>query len=403
MTEINGKNTEEYTSRFWRKHLGPAAVLLVLVLALGGCGGVKADLKLPAGEGQVDAAAASTQVLASLEARQERQHDNYAVYYTPEEYKELFRSVTGSYSGIGIYIYSLGGDLDRTIYSVMKNGPAYKAGLLPGDKFLQMNGEDLTGLDTTELTDKITSFPKGTELEFVIERPEVGETTVKVTTDVVDIPTLDWLMLDDEENENFKIGLIKIASFNMTTGDQFDEAYNDLASQGMQGLILDLRNNGGGEITAAMHVCDYFVPKGDPLMYIYSAGDVYHYSATSPAVDMPLVVLQNGLSASASEILIGAIQDNGAGTTIGETSFGKGIVQDLRQLGSGAGLRFTSSKYATSRNNDIHGCGIEPDIYFPMPEEADPLASYTMDAAEDPQLAKAAEILLEKTGAAGRE
>lgn len=393
-------------SRFWRKHLGPAAVLLALVLVLSGCGGAKADLKLPAGEGQVDAAAAAEQVLASLAARQERQHDNYAIYYTPEEYKELFRSVTGSYSGIGIYIYSLGGDLDRTIYSVMKNGPAYKAGLLPGDKFLQMNGEDLTGLDTTELTDKITSFPKGTELEFVIERPEVGEMTVKVTTDVVDIPTLDWLILDNNENENaenVKLGLIKIASFNMTTGDQFEAAYNDLISQGMQGLILDLRNNGGGEITAAMQVCDYFVPKGEPLMYIYSADSSYHYSAMTPAVDMPLVVLQNGLSASASEILIGAIQDNGAGTTIGETSFGKGIVQDLRQLSSGAGLRFTSSKYATSHNNDIHGCGIDPDIDFPMPEETDPLASYTMDPAEDPQLAKAVEVLLAKMGTAGQE
>ena len=364
-------------------------MLVVFALVLAGCG-TEDKLDLPEGQGQIDAGQVAGQVLAVLSQRQEQQHDKYAIYYSPEEYDELLRSVTGSYSGIGIYIYALGGEMDRTIYSVMKNGPAYEAGLLPGDKFVRVNDRDVTDMDTSALTELLTSNPAGTKLEIVVLRPEEGEKTFEVTTAVVDVPTLDWVMLDD------KIGLIKIASFNMTTGEQFAAAYEDLTNQGMQGLVLDLRNNGGGEITAAMKVCDYFVPKGETLMYIYDAKEEYHYSAVEEAVDTPLVVLQNGLSASASEILIGAIKDNGAGITIGETSFGKGIVQDLRRLNSGAGLRFTSARYATSHNNDIHGCGIEPDIYFPMPEEADPLASYTMDPAEDPQLAKAVAVLAEK-------
>jgi carboxyl-terminal processing protease len=206
----------------------------------------------------------------------------------------------------------------------------------------------------------------------------------------VDIPTLDYEMLDNG------VGLIKIASFNMTTGDQFEEAYNELESEGMQGLIIDLRNNGGGELMAALKICDYFVPKGEPLMYITEADGSYYYSAAQDSVDIPLVVLQNGHTASSSEILIGAVHDNEAGTIIGETSYGKGIVQTLVQLGSGSGLRYTSSKYSTSHKNDIHGVGIEPDIYYPMPEDADQLAAYTMDPEQDPQLAKAVEVLLEK-------
>ncbi len=192
------------------------------------------------------------------------------------------------------------------------------------------------------------------------------------------------------------VGLIKIASFNMTTGDQFADAFAELQDKGMQALVLDLRNNGGGELTAALKVCDYFVPKGEPMMYITDSRGVYYSSATEPRVEIPLVILQNEHSASASEILIGAVHDNGTGTTIGETSYGKGIVQDLKTLNSGAGLRFTSAKYSTSHKNDIHGIGIEPDIYFPMPEDADPLLAYTMDLEQDPQLAKAYEVVQSK-------
>lgn len=358
------------------------------LFALGGCR--EESVSLPAG-GDIAAAAAASSALDAVAVLREEQHDNYAIYYTADEYQELLREVTGSYSGIGIYVYPDDATGRTMIYGVMKNGPAYQAGLLPGDIFLEVNGEDLRGLSYDAVSEKLTTYPEGTKLKLLMERcaddGTVAEVEIAVRTAKVDIPTMDYKLLEDG------IGLIRIESFNMTTGEQFAAAYDDLVGQDMRGLIIDLRNNGGGEVTAALKICDYFVPKGEPLMHIVDSTGVYYYSAAQKAVDMPLVILQNGHSASASEILIGAVHDNGAGTTIGETSYGKGIVQDLVQLPSGAGLRFTSAQYKTSHNNYIHECGIEPDIYYPMPEDADPLAMYSMDTAIDPQLVKACETL----------
>lgn len=346
-------------------------------------------LILPTG-GQVDTAAGAGLALAAVENQRELQHDNYAIYYTPEEFTELFRSVRGSYSGIGVYIYPDDKTGRTMIYGVMRNGPAYQAGILPGDVFLQVDDIDLRELDSSEVVDILVSFPVGTKLNLLMDRPEVGEVNIEVITAEVDIPTLDYKMLDET------VGLIKISSFNMTTGDQFADAFAALQDEGMQALVLDLRNNGGGELTAALKICDFFVPKGEPMMYITDSRGVYYSSATENNVEIPLVVLQNEHSASASEILLGAVKDNGTGTTIGETSYGKGIVQDLKTLNSGAGLRFTSAKYSTSHKNDIHGIGIEPDIYFPMPDDTDPLSAYTMDLEQDPQLAKAYELVQHK-------
>jgi carboxyl-terminal processing protease len=365
------------------------ALLLVVCLACAACESGSGTLANLPKNADIDASAASSLVLQAVANQTALQHDKYAIYYTSDAYAELIQSVKGSYSGIGVYIYPDENGY-ALVYGVMRNGPAYKAGILPGDVFLKINDQDLTGMDYSEVSDLMTSYPKGTQLELVLQRPEVGEVEITVTTDIVDIPTLDYEMLDNG------VGLIKISSFNMTTGDQFEEAYNELESEGMQGLIIDLRNNGGGELTAALKICDYFVPKGEPLMYITEADGSYYYSAAQDNVDIPLVVLQNGHTASSSEILLGAVHDNEAGTTIGETSYGKGIVQTLVRLGSGSGLRYTSSKYSTSHKNDIHGVGIEPDIYYPMPDDADQLAAYTMDPEQDPQLAKAVEVLLEK-------
>ncbi len=369
-------------------NIAVAAGLLGGLCVMGGCR--EESVMLPDG-GDIAAGAAASSAIEAVAVLREEQHDKYAIYYTAEEYEELLREVTGSYSGIGIYVYPDDATGRAMIYGVMKNGPAYKAGLLPGDVFLEINGEDLRELNYDAVSEMLTTYPEGTRLELLLERRTddgtSGEVTINVRTAKVDIPTMDYKLLDGG------IGLIRIDSFNMTTGEQFAAAFDDLQQQGMQGLIIDLRNNGGGEVTAALKICDYFVPKGEPLMHIVDSTGVYYYSAAEPAVDIPLVILQNGHSASASEILIGAVHDNAAGTTIGETSYGKGIVQDLVQLASGAGLRFTSAQYKTSHNNYIHECGIAPDIYYPMPVDADPLAVYSMDPEVDPQLVKACETL----------
>ncbi len=371
-----------------------ALLLLLAVFMLGACRASE-PLQLPE-NAEIDAAAAGAQAVEALVAQAAERHDRYAIYYTPEEYAELFRSVSGSYSGIGVYIYP--DEAGRAmVYGVMKGGPAYEAGVLPGDVFLRLNDEDLTALSYDEVADSLLGFPEGTRLELTFERPDEGEVVIALKTAKVEIPTVDSAMLDGDW------GLIKISSFNMTTGEQFIAAYNDLAAQGMRGLILDLRDNGGGEINAALQVCNYFVPNGEPMMYITDADGVYYYTSNRAATELPVVILQNGHTASASEVVIGAAHDCGLATLIGETTYGKGIVQDLQKLDSGAGLRFTSAKYSTAHQNDIHGVGIEPDIVFPMPADADALAAYTMEPENDPQLARAVAVLAEKTAAEPNE
>lgn len=362
-----------------------AAGLLVLCGLFDACGQPQ-ELNLPANT-DIDAAAVTSAVLENLPEQMAERHDRYAIYYTAEEYEELFRSVTGSYSGIGVYIYPDDATGAAMIYGVFKDGPAYKAGILPGDIFLRLNGDDLTGLDYDEVSDRLVGFPAGTKLELVMQRPDVGEVPITVTTAEVDIPTVDYQMLEDG------VGLIKIASFNQNTGEQFIAAYDELIADGMQGMILDLRNNGGGELTAALQICNLFVPKGEPMMYICGTDGEYSYTSNREAIDTPMMILQNGHTASASEVVIGAAEDRPGVLLIGENTYGKGIVQDLRQLKSGAGLRFTSAKYSTAQHRDIHGVGIAPDVDYPMPDDADPLAAYSMDVEADPQLARAVELL----------
>lgn len=361
-----------------------SGVAVALTAMLGGCG--NEELKLPT-NADIDAAATTSAIVSALPTQMESRHDRYAIYYTAEEYEELFRSVTGSYSGIGVYIYPDDATGCAMIYGVFKNGPAYEAGILPGDIFVSLNGDDLSSLDYDEVADRLMGFEAGTKLDLVMKRGDEGEVDISVTTAEVDIPTVDSLMLDGN------LGLIKIASFNQNTGEQFIEAYESLLSEGMRGLILDLRNNGGGELNAALQICNMFVPKGEPMMYITGTDGEYSYTSNREAINTPTVILQNGHSASASEVVIGAAHDCGNAVLIGECTYGKGIVQDLRQLKSGAGLRYTSAKYSTAHHNDIHGVGIEPDIDYPMPREADSLAAYSMDVSTDPQLAKATEVL----------
>lgn len=370
---------------FSRKFVSLMAVGLMVGLAAG-CGRT-ADLALPPAA-DIDAVAATSAIVSALPEQMVERHDRYAIYYTAEEYEELFRSVTGTYSGIGVYIYPDDATGCAMIYGVFKDGPAYKAGILPGDIFVSLNGEDLLALDYDQVADKLIGFPAGTKLNLVMRRADEGDVSVIVTTAKVDIPTVDTLMLDDG------VGLIKIASFNQNTGEQFIEAYEQLLAEGMQGLILDLRNNGGGELNAALTICNMFVPKGEPMMYICGTSGEYSYTSNREAIDTPTVILQNGHTASASEVVIGAAHDCGKAILIGENTYGKGIVQDLRQLKSGAGLRFTSAKYSTAHHNDIHGVGIAPDIVYPMPDDADSLAAYSMDVEQDPQLAKAVEVII---------
>ena len=360
--------------------------LLLFAFNLWGCGDKPA---LPEANGTFQAVAVADNSISKIDSLITEYHDNYAVYYPAEDYEELLESINGSYVGIGVYIYENEENGRVTVMSAMKGGPAYDAGLQPGDEILKVNGEDVTAETTEYVSSKFKSAKVGTVFDVLINRPGTGEMTFAIEVKDVEYPTVDSKMLEGYDG----VGLIKISSFNMLTGDQFIAQFKDLQQQGMKALVLDLRDNGGGEITSALKVADFFTEKDANLMYMVTTDGTYSYYGEDDKEDIPLIVLQNENTASASEILLGALQDNQIGTTLGTLSFGKGIVQNIIPLDSGAGLRYTSSRYLTAGGHEVHKIGITPAIEYPQPEGTDVYASYSMEPSKDPQLAKAVEEL----------
>lgn len=367
------------------KRIGAAALLLAALAICCGCD----ESGLPEGNGTVDAAALTAPAIEKIDAISEEYHDNYAVYYPTEEYRALVADIEGKYTGIGVTIFENEENGRVTVNTVMRGGPAYEAGLLPGDEILQVNGESVANKTTEYVSKKFKSAAVGTEFTILINRPEKGELTIKMKTDDVEYPTVDSKMLEGTDG----IGLVKISSFNLLTGDQFLAQLDELKDQGLKGLILDLRNNGGGEINAAMQVANAFLDDGVNMMYMVAPQGTYNYMSENAAETIPLLVLQNENTASASEVIIGALAESENVTTLGTKTFGKGIVQTIMQLDSGAGLRYTSSRYLTGSGKEVHKIGIKPDIVYDQPEGTNLLASYMMDPAEDPQLAKGVEEL----------
>lgn len=358
------------------------ALLVTTVILLCGC---SEKPTLPEYNGDINCVESSMLAQAKIDEITEKYHDNYAFYYTAEEYGDLLTDIGGSYKGIGVYIYQNEDTGRVTVMSAMKGSPAYNAGLQTGDEFLKIDGEDVSDKQPDYISNVFKSAEIGTEFEVLINRPKSGELTLHITVSDVEYPTVDSVILSETEG----IGLIKISSFNLLTADQFTEQYNQLLEQGMKALILDLRDNGGGEMTSALKIADFFVPADSNLMYMVSSEKNTAYSADKDAVDIPLLVLQNENSASASEILIGALQDNQVAVTLGTKTFGKGIVQSIISLESGAGLRYTYARYLTAAGHEVHEIGISPDIEYAQPEGTDVLASFSMNSETDPQLKKA--------------
>ena len=355
------------------------------------------ELAWPDKNGTIDAAAFPETVQISLDEIADTYHDKYAIYYNHDEYTSLIDQLMGSFTGIGVYIYDDEEAGLVTVLAPIKGSPAYEAGIQPNDQILKVDGEDVTSLNSDEISAMFKSKAIGTEIKLTVNRPDQGEMDFIINVDNIEVETVESKYLEEEQ-----LGLIYISSFNAQTGTEFIEALNELTLQDIKGLILDLRDNGGGEITGALQVCDVFVDKDQPVMYMDTTEGSYCYVGSTERTDIPLVVLCNGNTASASEVLLGCIQDNNAGTIIGTTSFGKGIVQDIIPLDSGAGLRFTSSRYRTSGGHNIHEIGITPDIEYPMPEGTDLYAAFSMDPDQDPQLKKAIEVLEEQLNAASQ-
>jgi carboxyl-terminal processing protease len=316
--------------------------------------------------------------------------DPYSTYYTEEEYKALEESSKGIYSGIGA---SVSQDVTTGVISVVKpfvTGPAYEAGLLPGDILYKVNDVEVTGMDLTEVVSRIKG-KEGTNATLTVIREGNKEPMeFSIPRRTIEVPTIEYEMLDNS------IGYISISEFDEVTAEQFRSAIEDLDKQGQKGLVIDVRNNPGGLLDTVVDMLNRMLPEG---LIVYTE-DKYGIreektSDGKEEFNKPVVVLINGNSASASEIFAGAMQDYEKATIVGTTSFGKGIVQSIIPLRDGTAIKITVSKYFTPKGQDIHGVGIQPDVTVELDEALQ--NKVVVDKAEDNQLQKAMEILNSKT------
>jgi carboxyl-terminal processing protease len=315
--------------------------------------------------------------------------DPYSCYYTAEEYNALMESSSGIYCGIGA---SVSQNVTTGIITIVKpfvSGPAYEAGLLPGDVVYKVNGEEVTGSDLSEVVSKIKG-EEGTKAQITIIREGKTEPMeFSIPRKTIEVPTIEYEMLDN------KIGYISVSEFDEVTAEQFRKAIDDLDSQGQVGLVIDIRDNPGGLLDTVVDMLDRMLPEG---LIVYTE-DKYgkreeKFSSAKEEFKKPLVVLINGNSASASEIFAGAIQDYQIGTIIGTTSFGKGIVQSIIPLFDGTAIKVTVSKYFTPNGKNIHGIGIEPDETVELKDEL--RKQVIIKKEDDNQLQRAIELIKEK-------
>lgn len=315
--------------------------------------------------------------------------DPYSTYYTKEEYKAMQESTSGTYCGIGASVSQRADTGIITIVKPFEGGPAYKAGILPGDIIYKVEGKEVTGEDLTEVV-AVMKGEKGTKVNITIVREgESDYLEFELRRDEVEVQTIEFELLQD------KIGYISISEFDEVTAKQFRKALNQLEKQGMEGLVIDLRGNGGGRLDVVVDMLDRMLPKG---MIVYTKdknGEGEEYKSTNKEqFTKPLSILINDYSASASEVFAGAIKDYKLGTLVGTTSFGKGIVQTVFPLQDGTALKLTIAKYYTPNGNNIHGIGIEPDIKVELDESLAQKAKITKE--EDNQLQKAIESVKEQ-------
>ena len=312
--------------------------------------------------------------------------DPYTAFIEPQAAAIIAEDATGEFQGIGAYVEMDEESGKVIITGVFEGGPAEKAGLQEGDLISEVDGVSIVGKTLYEAIGLIRG-PAGTSVTLLVEREGVDEPfEVTVVRAKLEIPIVEYKMLDDG------VGYISLREFSATAEKNVREALEDLLSQEPVGIVLDLRQNPGGWLDQAIGVADLFLDDGTILIERWSDGQEKRYEAHPGDVgeEVPLVVLVNGGSASASEIVAGALQDRERATLIGETTFGKGSVQRPFTLGDGSELRVTIARWFTPNDRAIHGRGITPDIVVPWPEDAGP--------DEDPQLDRAVEYLLIASG-----
>lgn len=315
-------------------------------------------------------------------------NDPYAVYYTPEELASFMDETNGSYCGIGAMVSQNQKTGIATIIRVFEDSPAEKAGIRPGDVIFAVGDTEVTGMDLTIMVNNYIKGEEGTDVSITVYREEENEyVDITVTRKPVDVQTVSGKMLSDE------IGYISVIEFDKVTDAQFKSKIEELTSKGMKKMIVDLRNNPGGELNTVVSMADYILEdKGRILTVADKNGKEEVYNAEDGhSLDIPIAVLVNGNSASASEVFTGALKDYEAATIVGTQTFGKGIVQTLFPLSDGSAVKLTTNHYYTPSGLDIHGKGISPDVEVELDEEAAKMP--VLPEEMDNQLQEAVSIL----------
>mgnify|MGYP000520360474 CR=1 FL=1 len=309
--------------------------------------------------------------------------DEYSGYMNAESFASFSGSFSGDMEGIGAIIRS---DMELGIIEiadVLPNAPAEKAGVVPGDVFIEVDGIPVAGMNQTELV-TIVRGPAGTTVTILMQRGD-KQLTFEIVRERFEIPSVFSEVLEGN------IGYISSYDFNQRTRSKIDAALAELNVNELNGLIIDLRNNPGGLLTSAIEVGSAFIENGDILHEVFGNGEeiTFETDGSFANITVPIVFLVNERSASASELVAGAVQDYGLATIIGEQTFGKGTVQQLRTLTNGGGVRLTIAQWLTPNRNSIQGEGITPDIIIRVDNDRE-----LAELGKDPQLDAAVEFLL---------
>lgn len=313
--------------------------------------------------------------------------DPYSVYYDKEQTEELLESTEGRYAGIGAVMTQNQETMEISVEEVYKDSPAEKAGMLAGDILLAVDGENVSKKDLSDVVDLVKG-EEGTRVSVTVKRKE--ETIeLELTREIVETQTV------RAEMKGKETGYLKITEFDSVTYEQFLEGIEVLENEGMKGLIVDLRDNPGGNLDTVCKILDQFLPEGTIVYTEDKEGNRVETKESDEEHQFtkPLAVLVNGNSASASEVFTGAIQDYGIGTIVGTQTYGKGIVQTLYSLSDGSCLKITTAQYFTPDGRNIHGTGITPDV----------ILEKTEDNQTDNQLERAIQIVQEKIEAEKKE
>ncbi|MCI8765290.1 MAG: S41 family peptidase [Lachnospiraceae bacterium] len=340
--------------------------------------------------------------------------DPYTVYYTPEEYESLTEETEGVYCGIGVLVSQNISSGVITALRVFQGSPAEEAGMKKGDILYKVGDTEASEMELDVLVQKKIRGEEGTYVDITVIR-DGEEKKLHIQRRIVEVTTVESRMLENQ------VGYIQVTQFELVTGEQFKQAVDSLDQQGMESLIIDLRDNPGGVLDAVVEMAAYILPedtldgmivstsdkngKGDRY---YSEGGKICFASDSGQkdprypkkdgheLDIPMVVLINGNSASASEVFAGALQDYGCAKLVGTTSFGKGIVQSLVQLDDGSAVKMTVSHYYTPGGADLHKKGLDPDVEIEMEVPEDLKDAFEVPLERDNQVQKALEVLEEE-------